>query len=110
MRSKKHRLGFSYAPRLLDPELAERAEPVPIKLGQALLFVLSLVHGGGINNGTATRFSADIRLVNSLAPVTHSRGVHDDYYAPLDQLGAGPHRPALRRRQHGRHAAAEQTR
>jgi len=83
MRSKKHRLGFSYAPRLLDPELKTRAEPVPIKLGQALLFVLSLVHGGGINDGDTTRFSADIRLVNSMAPVSHSRGVHDDYYAPL---------------------------
>ena len=85
MRSKKHRLGFSYAPRLLAPELIERAEPVPIRLGQALLFVLSLVHGGGVNHGTITRFSADIRLVNSLAPVTHSRGVHDDYYVPLSR-------------------------
>jgi ectoine hydroxylase-related dioxygenase (phytanoyl-CoA dioxygenase family) len=83
MRSKKHRLGYSYAPRLLDPSLADRAEPVPVKVGQVLLFVLSLVHGGGTNSGDRTRFSVDIRLVNSLAGVSYRRGVHDDYYVPL---------------------------
>ena len=85
IRSKKHRLGYSYAPRLLAPDLVAKAEPVPLKMGQALLFVLSLVHGAGTNESAATRFSVDIRLVNSLAPVTHSRGVHDDYYAPLSR-------------------------
>jgi hypothetical protein len=83
MRSKKHRLGYSYAPRVLAPEVAERAEPVAVSVGQALLFVLSLVHGGGTNSGDRTRFSVDIRLVNSLAGVSYSRGVHDDYYVPL---------------------------
>ena len=83
IRSKRHRLGYSYAPRLLDPEVADRAEPVPLRVGQALLFVLSLVHGGGSNAGDRTRFSTDIRLVNSMADVSYRRGVHDDYYVPL---------------------------
>jgi ectoine hydroxylase-related dioxygenase (phytanoyl-CoA dioxygenase family) len=83
IRSPKHRLGFAYAPRLLDPALADTAEPVPLEVGQALVFGLSLVHGHGINTGGRTRFSSDIRVVNSLAPVTWSRGVHQDYYTPL---------------------------
>jgi len=83
IKSPKHRLGFPYAPRLLDPALVERAEPVPLAVGQALIFGLSLVHGHGLNRGHRTRFSSDIRVVNSLAPVRWSRGVHDDYYVPL---------------------------
>jgi Phytanoyl-CoA dioxygenase (PhyH) len=83
IRSPKHQLGFPYAPRLLDPLLVERAEPVPLAMGQALVFGLSLVHGHGVNVGSRTRFSTDIRVVNSLVPVPRNRGVHDDYYVPL---------------------------
>jgi hypothetical protein len=52
-------------------------------MGQALVFGLSLVHGHGVNAGSRTRFSTDIRVVNSLVPVPRNRGVHDDYYVPL---------------------------
>jgi Phytanoyl-CoA dioxygenase (PhyH) len=83
IRSPKHTLGFPYAPRLLDPSLVDRAEAVPLRVGQALLFPLSLVHGGGIDTGSRTRFSTDIRVVNSWAPVPMSRGVHPDYFVPL---------------------------
>ena len=83
IRSPKHKLGFPYAPRLLDPSLDERAEPVPLAVGEVLIFGLSLVHGGGVNNGDRTRFSSDIRVVNSLAPVKLNRGVDDAYYVPL---------------------------
>ena len=81
--SPRHRLGYPYAPRLLDPSLAARAEPVPLRLGQAMIFGLSLVHGGGVNTGTRTRFSSDIRVVNALAPVRLSRGVDPQYFVPL---------------------------
>jgi hypothetical protein len=81
--SPKHRLGFPYAPQVLDPEVERRAEPVPLRVGQALLMSLGLVHGQTVNNGTATRFSTDVRVVNSLAPVEFSRGVRDDYYESL---------------------------
>ena len=83
VRSPKHELGFPYAPRLLEPSLMDRAETVPLRVGQALLFPLTLVHGGGIDTGKRTRFSTDIRVVNSWAPVSLSRGVHPDYFVPL---------------------------
>lgn len=81
--SPRHKLGYAYAPRLLDPSLEARAEPMPASVGQVLIFGLSLIHGGGLNSSAATRFSTDIRVVNSLAPVNFSRGVHADYYVPL---------------------------
>jgi hypothetical protein len=79
----KHKLGYAYAPRLLDPKWMDLAEPIPVKLGQALIFPLSLVHGGGISTTDHTRFSMDIRVVASWAPVAFSRGVHKDYFLPL---------------------------
>lgn len=85
IRSPKHQLGFPYAPRLLDldPLLVDRAESVPLTVGQALVFGLSLVHGHDVNAGARTRFSTEICIVNSLASVPRKRGDHDDYYAPL---------------------------
>jgi len=81
--SARHKLGYAYAPRLLDPSLDARAEPIPVSVGQMLIFSLSLVHGGGANASEETRFSTDIRIVNSHAPVSFSRGVRADYYVPL---------------------------
>jgi hypothetical protein len=81
--SRAHRLGFPYAPQVLAPEVAARAEPVPLRVGQALAFGLGLVHGQSVNSGEHTRISADVRVVNSLAPVTLARGVRTDYYEPL---------------------------
>lgn len=83
IRSPKHQLGFPYAPKLLEPALMEKAEPVPLVVGQALIFGLSLVHGGGVNTGQRTRFSTDVRVANSLAPVQWSRGVNESYFVPL---------------------------
>ncbi len=83
IRSPKHQLGYPYAPRLLDPALMGIAEPVPLEVGQVLIFPLQLVHGGGTNSSGRTRFSTDIRLTNLLAPVSWDRGVRDGYYAPL---------------------------
>jgi len=81
--SRWHRLGYPYAPRLLDPAVEARSEPVPVAVGQALIFGLSLVHGGGVSSGDRTRFSTDVRVVDSFAPVSHSRGVDPHYYVPL---------------------------
>jgi ectoine hydroxylase-related dioxygenase (phytanoyl-CoA dioxygenase family) len=82
-RSPRHELGYPYAPRLLDPALDASAVAVPLRLGQAAIFGLSLVHGGGVNAGTHTRFSTDIRVVNAWAPVRIARGVDDRYFEPL---------------------------
>jgi Phytanoyl-CoA dioxygenase (PhyH) len=81
--SPKHQLGYPYAPRLLDPSLMDAAEPVPLEVGQVMVFPLQLVHGGGTNSSQRTRLSTDIRLANSLAPVQWSRGVRKDYFVPL---------------------------
>ncbi len=81
--SSKHRLGFPYAPQVLAPDVAERAEPVPLRVGQALLMSLGLVHGQEVNGSDTTRITTDVRVVNSLAPVAFARGVRDDYYEPL---------------------------
>jgi len=81
--SPRHQLGFAYAPRLLAAELEKRTTRVPLKVGEVAIFGLSLVHGGGYNHGDKTRFSTDIRITDSLAPVKHSRGVHEDYFVPL---------------------------
>jgi hypothetical protein len=81
--SPKHRLGFPYAPQVLAPEVAERAEPVPLRVGQALMMSLGLVHGQTVNDSPRTRITTDVRVVNSLAPIEFSRGVRDDYYEPL---------------------------
>ena len=84
IRSPKHQLGFPYAPRRLNPSLMDRAETVPLRVGQGLLFPLSLVHGGGgIDMGTLTSFSSDMCVVTSWAPVSMSCGVHEDYFVPL---------------------------
>jgi hypothetical protein len=81
--SKRHQLGFPYAPRTLDPALDARAEPVAVAVGQALVFSLSLVHGAVENESGRTRVSTDVRVANSFAPVAWGRGVRADYYRPL---------------------------
>jgi len=79
--SSKHQLGFLYAPKVMDPSIATDMLAVPLKLGQAIAFSLSTVHGCVVNNGTATRWSSDIRVMNAFAPVDLS--ARPDYYEPL---------------------------
>ena len=43
--SSKHQLGFLYAPKVMDPSIATDMLAVPLKLGQAIAFSLSTVHG-----------------------------------------------------------------
>jgi len=98
--STRHLLGFPYAPQMLDPAVERDAEPVPLRVGQALVMGLGLVNGQVVNSGAHTRVSLDVRVVNSLAPVEFSRGVRGDYYEPLCEspvtaqarrhLGGGP--------------------
>lgn len=81
--SVKHQLGFLYAPKELPEEIRNRASPVHVRPGQALVFSLSLVHGQEVNRSAVTRFQSDIRVVNSLAPIQWERTVHADYYRAL---------------------------
>jgi len=81
--STKHKLGFLYAPKQMSDEVRASVVPVPVKVGQALIFSLSLVHGQEINRSSVTRIQSDVRVVNSLAPIKWERNVHSDYYEPL---------------------------
>lgn len=79
--SEKHKLGFLYAPKLMDPSIEVRMQPVPLKMGQILIFSLSIVHGTVENKGNKTRWSSDVRVVNALAPVNFNE--RPDYYEPF---------------------------
>lgn len=79
--SSKHQLGFLYAPKLMDPAIESEMTKIPLKIGQALMFSLSTVHGSVVNLGKATRWSTDIRVLNALAPVDLS--ARPQYYEPM---------------------------
>lgn len=79
--SEKHKLGFLYAPKLMDPTVEARMRPVPLKVGQILIFSLSTVHGTVVNKGKSTRWSTDVRVMNALAPVDLKD--RPDYYEPF---------------------------
>lgn len=87
--SEKHALGFAYAPKRLAT--AVETIPVPMKVGQALVFPVSLLHGVEVNTSAHTRVSMDCRVANSFAPIRLSRSRDKHYYerlcsAPLTEL------------------------
>ena len=67
----------------MEGDIDNLALPIPLEIGQALIFSLSIVHGQEVNRSQLTRFSSDIRVVNSLAPIEWERSVHKDYYTEL---------------------------
>jgi sporadic carbohydrate cluster 2OG-Fe(II) oxygenase len=77
----KHQLGFLYAPKLMDSSIEKEMEAIPLKVGQALIFSLSTVHGSCLNKGSISRWSSDMRVMHALAPVDLS--ARPDYYQPL---------------------------
>lgn len=79
--SQKHKMGFPYAPKVLDPSFEANMRPIPLKIGQALFFSLSTLHGSVENRGRNTRWSTDIRVLNALAPVDLS--ARPQYYERL---------------------------
>lgn len=79
--SARHQIGFLYAPKLIDPAYTTNMRPIPLKLGEALVFSLATVHGSVENRGQTSRWSSDIRLVNALAPVSPS--LKPGYYQKL---------------------------
>jgi hypothetical protein len=79
--SEKHQLGFLYAPKVMDSSVDQKMEPVPLKVGQALVFSLSTVHGSQMNKGNVSRWSSDMRVMHALAPVDLS--ARPDYYKPI---------------------------
>lgn len=79
--SVRHQLGFLYAPKIIDPSRTVNMQPVPLALGEALIFSLATVHGSIENRGQVSRWSSDIRVVNTLAPLNPS--LKPGYYEKL---------------------------
>jgi sporadic carbohydrate cluster 2OG-Fe(II) oxygenase len=78
--SVKHSLGFMYAPKELRRPV--NLKPLTVKVGQMIVFSLSLLHGQEVNRSTRTRVSMDVRVANSLAPIQWERS-KANYYQPL---------------------------
>ena len=77
--SPKHSLGFIYdSPKRLVS--AVQMTPLPVKVGQMIIFPLSLLHGQEVNKSTVTRFSVDCRIANALAPIKMARSRDANYY------------------------------
>jgi hypothetical protein len=74
-------LGLPYGPDPRAPVGSTRAEAIPLRTGQVLLFCLALVQGSGVNGSGRTRVSTEIRIVNSLAPAVRERD--PSFYGPL---------------------------
>ena len=83
--SPRHLAGIPYIARIVSPEIANEAVPVPLTVGQVLIFGLATVHGQEINQGAGTRVTTDIRVVNGLAPFIVNRTGPETYYTPLSQ-------------------------
>jgi 2-polyprenyl-3-methyl-5-hydroxy-6-metoxy-1,4-benzoquinol methylase/ectoine hydroxylase-related dioxygenase (phytanoyl-CoA dioxygenase family) len=67
--SAKHGLGFLYAPKLIDPSYQLNMQPMPLSMGQVLAFSLATLHGTIGNESIHTRWSVDMRIKGSHAPV-----------------------------------------
>lgn len=79
--SKKHQLGFLYAPKVLKGIKEDEMLAVPIKVGQFLTFSLATLHGSVVNNSNVSRWSTDTRICNAFAPVDLS--ARPTYYESL---------------------------
>ncbi|MBI4021912.1 MAG: phytanoyl-CoA dioxygenase family protein [Candidatus Andersenbacteria bacterium] len=84
--SAKHQLGFLYAPKIIDPAFPLQMQPLPLRFGQVLAFSLATLHGTTDNASTITRWSSDLRIVNSYIPLDLS--ARPTYYQPLLQSPA----------------------
>ncbi len=79
--SKKHKLGFLYAPKQIVNISQFDMKPIPLKTGQALVFMLSTLHGAIVNDSPISRWSVDIRLKNAQSEIDLS--ARPTYYKPL---------------------------
>ena len=79
--SEDHAKGFPYAPKRFVGDIATK--PIPMRVGQILIFPVSLLHGTVENKSDKVRVSVDCRVANSLAPIRMSRSRDAEYYKPL---------------------------
>ena len=60
--SKKHEIGYPYDPKIITD--IDCLLPEPVKIGEAIVFPPSTVHGQAVNSSQKTRFSFDFRIVS----------------------------------------------
>jgi hypothetical protein len=100
--SELHKIGFPYAPKVMDANPLANIQPVPVRAGEALVFSLATVHGSVLNAGPIARWSTDIRVVNALAPVDLSG--RPDYYERMSSSVVSDRARAYEIAEHGSHA------
>ena len=78
--SIRHKLGFLYAPHILDETYpTHQLIPIPLRLGQVLTFSLAILHGTIVNESTTARWSCDVRVKNAFL----SLGARSERFMPL---------------------------
>ena len=80
--SRKHSMGYPYAPKIPEKGI-DKLKPIPIKVGEFMVFPPATMHGQSINNGSSTRFSCDFRIVNTFAPIEIKKGLESRGYVEL---------------------------
>lgn len=83
--SDANKMGFLYAPKVVQKADEYQLTPVPLQAGQILMFSLGVLHGQEVNNDDKTRWSVDFRLKATYSPV--SKHLKPGYYQPLFQSG-----------------------
>ncbi len=76
--SDRNKIGFLYAPNVIKTDINDKMQPIPLKLGQILIFMLSTIHGSVINNSLITRWSTDIRIKNHFYSLNET--MKENYY------------------------------
>lgn len=80
--SRKHEMGFPYQPKKIASDLSALM-PIPLKFGEAMVFTPALIHGQEVNEGPHTRFSVDLRIVSTFAPIKIRDDLSSRGYSPL---------------------------
>lgn len=83
--SRKHLMGFPYSFKTITRDLRDILVPVPITIGQTLIFNPAVIHGQEVNRSGKTRMAFDLRIVNSYAPIVIRTDDDSRGYRPLCQ-------------------------
>lgn len=83
--SKSHKLGTPYDPKRIS-EKKYNFSAIPLKLGEYIFFTPALIHGQELNkNPNVTRFSIDVRVTSSFAPIDQSKKSFNGNYISLQE-------------------------
>lgn len=81
--SDLNKIGFLYSAKKIKNDIDSFMEPVPLKVGEILIFMLSVIHGCVVNNSHVTRWSSDMRVRNIFYP--ENENLKEGYYEKLNR-------------------------